>query len=88
MYEGKANPQVTFDMLIDKLGHVDLQDLKGVLRKVQRGDDSELFLVPANGAIAILLRKGYLDSELDFNEIKTTISMWYKQKENEVEKRK
>lgn len=85
MYEGKANSQVTFDKIIIKLAYQgkELPDLKGVLRKVRRGNDSELLLVPANGAVAILLRMGTLDSKIDFDEIKTAISLWYKQKENE-----
>jgi hypothetical protein len=82
MYEGKANAQVTFDMLRDKLGNVAVPDLKGVLRNVWRGYDNDLkqLLVPANGATAILLRMGSFDSGPDFAEIKTAISMWHKQR--------
>ena len=82
MYEGKSNPQVTFRMLLDKLRYKDFPNLENVLRE---DNDSKLFL-PANGAIAILLRMGSLDSKLDFDEIKTNISMWYKKNENEIEK--
>lgn len=89
MYEGKENAQVTFDMLLDKLGSVAVPDLKGVLRKVLRrnGDELVRMVVPVNGATAVLLRMGSLDSKPSFYEMKTAISMWYKQKENEVEKR-
>jgi hypothetical protein len=89
LYEGKANAQVTFDMLFDKLENAAVPNLKGVLRQVWRGYDNDLkqLLVPANGAIAIWLRMGSFDSEPDFDEIKTSISMWHKQKEDEVEKR-
>ena len=82
MYEGKANPQVEFDMLLDKLKNVDLPNLENVLRY----DNVSNLLLPANGAIAILLRMGSLDSKPDFDEIKTNISMWYKKNENEIEK--
>jgi hypothetical protein len=83
MYEGIENPQVTNKVLLDKLGNVDLLDLKGVLRKVRRryGNNTRHELWPANGAVATLLRMGTLDSEPDFDEIKKVISMWYKQNE-------
>ena len=88
MYEGKENPQVTLKMLSNIFGDTVIPDLKGVLRKVwHRNDKVKHLLVPANGAIAILLRLGSLDSELEFDDIKTAVTMWYKQKENEVEKR-
>jgi hypothetical protein len=86
MYDGKENPQITNKMLFDKLGNVDskeVPDLNGVLRKVRRRyeDNTRYELWPANGAVAILLRMGSLDSEPDFDEIKKVISMWYKQNE-------
>ena len=38
-------------------------------------------ICPANGAIAVVLRLGSLDSKIDFDDIKIAILMWYKPKE-------
>lgn len=95
MYEEKENAQVTFDMLIDKLDKLDtinvsnfVSNINGVLRQEQRryGNILRPEICPATGAIAILLRMGTFNSVPDFDDIKSIVSMWYKQKENELEK--
>lgn len=95
MYEEKENAQVTFDMLIDKLDKLDtinvsdfVSKINGVLRQEQRSYGNVLRpeICPATGAIAIFLRMGTFNSVPDFDNIKSTISMWYKQTEKEIEK--
>ena len=86
MYDVKNTTQFTFDMLLDKISNVDLPDLKDVLRKATCVNGKQV-LIPANGAIAVLLRMGSLDSTPTFEEIKANVSKWSKEKENGTEEK-
>ena len=85
IYKGKENIQVESDVLYKELKNVQVPNLNGVLRKAWNSNKLEKILVPANGATAVLLRMGSIDSEPRFDDIKQAVSMWYKpKKENEA----
>lgn len=71
-------------MLYKELKNVQVPNLNRVLRKAWHRNKLEQMLVPANGATAVLLRMGSIDSKPRFDDIKQAISMWYKPKENEA----
>lgn len=77
-------------MMADALEEVKFPDLKGVFRQVDwySNGDAKILLVPANGAIAVLLRAGLIDSFPNFHEMKAHIMMWYAQKEGGNENKK